>query len=315
MIRMQTRRRFLTTLSFAGAGGFFGAPRSLAAEGALETTTVRLPKTPGSCDAPIYIATELLRAEGFTDIRYVEMVAGHDRMEALARAEMDFAVGFAVRHVNAMDAGLPITVLAGLHAGCFELFADERIRSITELKGKRVGLQASPPALLILMAAQVGLDPAKDISWVNDPSLKPLDLFADGKIDAFLGFPPEPQELRARHAGHVIVSTAVDRPWSQYFCCMIAGNPDYVRAYPTATKRVLRAFRNNRENIIQLPMAMMNSTCCPGSVTCFATSAQAASEMDWRREVSQKTLSDFAKQPLGSLSRASALSCTIGGRQ
>jgi hypothetical protein len=27
-------------------------------------------------------------------------------------------------------------------------------------------------------------------------------------------------------------------------------------------------------------MAMMNSTCCPGSVTCFATSAQAASEID-----------------------------------
>ena len=241
MPMMQSRRQFLTTLSLAGAAGLARAPRSLAAEGALETTTVRLPKTPGSCDAPIYIATELLRAEGFTDIRYVEMVAGHDRMEALARAEMDFAVGFAVRHVNAIDAGLPITVLAGLHAGCFELFADERIRSITELKGKRVGLQASPPALLILMAAQVGLDPAKDISWVNDPSLKPLDLFADGKIDAFLGFPPEPQELRARHAGHVIVSTAVDRPWSQYFCCMVAGNRDYVRTYPVATKRVLRA--------------------------------------------------------------------------
>src|ERR1700736_2427616 len=42
----------------------------------------------------------------------------------------------------------------------------------------------------------------------------------------------------------------------------------------------MRRFRNNRENIIQLPMAMMNSTFCPGSVTCFATSAQAASEMD-----------------------------------
>src|SRR5438128_869871 len=42
----------------------------------------------------------------------------------------------------------------------------------------------------------------------------------------------------------------------------------------------MRKFRNNRENIIQLPMATMNSTCCAGSVTCLATSAQAASEMD-----------------------------------
>jgi NitT/TauT family transport system substrate-binding protein len=81
----------------------------------------------------------------------------------------------------------------------------------------------------------------KDIHWVTGPSLDPLELFAEGKIDAFLGFPPEPQELRARHAGHVIVSTAADRPWSQYFCCMLSGNRDYVRTYPVATKRALRA--------------------------------------------------------------------------
>jgi NitT/TauT family transport system substrate-binding protein len=93
------------------------------------------------------------------------------------------------------------------------------------------------------MAAHVGLDPAKDIRWViaTDLSVKPLDLFAEGKVDAFLGFPPEPQHLRARHIGHVIINTGLDRPWSQYYCCMPAGNREYVRRYPVATKRVLRA--------------------------------------------------------------------------
>ena len=52
---------------------------------------------------------------------------------------------------------------------------------------------------------------------------------SEGKIDAFLGFPPEPQELRARNIGRVLVSSAVDRPWSQYFCCMLAGNAGFVR--------------------------------------------------------------------------------------
>ena len=79
-------------------------------------------------------------------------------------------------------------------------------------------------ALLTLMAAQVGLDPVKESAGSPIPSVKPIELFVEGKIDAFLGFPPEPQELRARHVGHVIVNTAVDRPWSQYFCCMLAGN-------------------------------------------------------------------------------------------
>jgi NitT/TauT family transport system substrate-binding protein len=95
--------------------------------------------------------------------------------------------------------------------------------------------------LVALMAAHVGLDPAKDIRWVTDPSVKPIEQFMEGKIDAFMGFPPQPQELRARHIGHVIVNSTVDRPWSQYFCCMAAGNRDYVQKYPVATKRALRA--------------------------------------------------------------------------
>src|SRR5262249_45370727 len=128
--------------------------------------------------------------------------------------------------------------------GCFELFANDRIRTIADLKGKIVGVQdlgASPHVFISTMAAHVGLDPAKDINWVTSSSPTPMQLFADGKIDAFLGFPPEPQELRARKIGHVVVNSSVDRPWSQYFCCMLGGNRDFVRKNPVATKRVLRA--------------------------------------------------------------------------
>jgi NitT/TauT family transport system substrate-binding protein len=53
--------------------------------------------------------------------------------------------------------------------------------------------------------------------------------------------PPVPQDLRARHIGHVVVNSAIDRPWSQYFCCMLAGNREFVRKHPVATKRVVRA--------------------------------------------------------------------------
>ena len=144
----------------------------------------------------------------------------------------------------AIDAGERITVLAGVMAGCFELFARNGIGSVADLKGKTVGIQAAgsnPHVLVTLMIAEVGLDPEKDIRWVTDPKLKPIELFVGGKIDAFLGFPPEPQQLRAARVGHVLVNTAVDRPWSEYFCCMLAGFPDYVRAYPNATRSVLRA--------------------------------------------------------------------------
>ena len=237
MTLMQTRRRFLATLSLAGAVGL-RAPRVLAAEGALETTTVRLVADYSIC-SPVLLSEELLRAEGFTDVRFVERIV--DRApQPLASAPVDFRLSSPWDIAGRIDGGEPITALGGVHVGCFELFAREGIRNVTDLKGRSVG-QSNRIDLLKMMAAQVGLDPLNDIRWVDDRSLKPMELFAEGKVDAFLGFPPEPQELRARRVGQVILDTTLDRPWSQYFCCMLVGNREYVGNYPVATKRVLRA--------------------------------------------------------------------------
>ena len=237
---IQTRRHFLTTMALSAAAGLAQAPRVLAAESPPETSTIRLVRDFVICEAPLDVADELLRAEGFTDVRYVD-IPPPGITQAIVLGQVDFGLSFPVFFLPRLDAGEPVTVLAGVHIGCFELFARDGISSIAELKRRSVGLKVSPPGLLTLMATQVGLDPAKDIQWVTDPSLKPLDLFVEGKIDAFLAFPPEPQELRARHAGHVILNTALDGPWSQYFCCMLLGNRDYIRNHPVATKRVLRA--------------------------------------------------------------------------
>jgi NitT/TauT family transport system substrate-binding protein len=240
MTMTQTRRRFLTSLSLAGAAGFLPGPRALAAEGSLETTTVRLSNDLAICEAPLDIAAELLRAEGFTDVRHARTSAD-DLSAAIARRKIDFALDFPVLFVPEIDAGQPIAVLAGVHVGCFELFAARDVHTIADLKGKTVGFEIAPAALLRLMAAQVGLDPDKDIRWVTDPSVKPLERFAEGKIDAFLGFPPDPQQLRGEHVGRVILNSALDRPWSQYYCCMLAGNRAFVREYPVAIKALLRA--------------------------------------------------------------------------
>src|SRR5262245_36751266 len=244
MHTIHSRRLFLAGLSLAGVAGFAGTAKPVHAEPPPETTTVRLAKIPGICIAPQYVAEDLLRAEGFTDIRYVETEAGVAQAKRIARGDIDLSLDFAAALVVTMDTDEAIKVLAGVHVGCFELFAREGIRGVADLKGKSVGVQAlgsSPHLFLTGIAAYVGLDPLKDIDWVATPSIKPKELFVEGKIDAFLGFPPEPQELRARKMGHVIVNSTLDEPWAQYFCCMLAGNADYVRKHPVATKRALRA--------------------------------------------------------------------------
>jgi NitT/TauT family transport system substrate-binding protein len=240
----QNRRQVLTTLSLAGAAALVRGPPALAAEGSLETTTVRFDKADSICTAPEYVADELLRAEGFTDIRYVDVPENSTRLKAIAGGEVDFIANFVGPIIAAVASGEPITVLAGVHIGCFELFGHENIRSIADLKGKRIGvpgLGSSRHMFVSIIAAHIGLDPVNDIRWVTSQSPTTLELFADGKIDAFLGFPPEPQDLRARQIGRVVVNTTLDRPWSQYFCCVLAGNSEYVRRHPAATKRVLRA--------------------------------------------------------------------------
>ena len=237
---IQSRRDFLASLSAAGAAGVLGGRSSLADEGPPETTTIRIAWYPNICTAPGFIAEDLLHAEGFTDVRFVQKLT----VDAVARGEIDFDFETAAWIVSQADAGEPITALAGVHPGCYELFAHESIRTISDLKGKRVGvsmLGSSGHLLLVIMAAQVGLDPHQDIDWVTSREGNFMALFAEGQVDAFLAFPPEPQELRARNIGRMILSLGTDQPWSQYFCCIAFGNRDFIRDHPIATKRYLRA--------------------------------------------------------------------------
>jgi NitT/TauT family transport system substrate-binding protein len=241
---IQSRRDFLASLSAVGAASIFGARGALADVGPPEVTTIRIAKTLGICSAPQYIAEALLRAEGFTDVTYVRTAGGFTVPEMVGRGEIDFASTFAATVVYHLDAGVPVTVLSGLHSGCFELFAHGSIQSIGDLEGRRVGIQSlssSAHLYMAIMAAQVGLDPHEDLEWIVPPKGKAMQLFTERKVDAFLGFPPEPQELRARNIGRMILSTATDKPWSDYFCCVVFGNRDFVRAHPIATKRYLRA--------------------------------------------------------------------------
>jgi NitT/TauT family transport system substrate-binding protein len=243
---MQTRRRFLTTASLAGAAGIARVRQVQAKEGLLETTTVRIMKNAGICLAPQYAADRLLTAEGFTDVRYVDQGLSVDLSSKVGHGDADFTLDFAARTIQTIDNGGAVTVLSGVHVGCYELFAKEEIRRVSDLKGKTIGMEIgglNPQAFLIAMAAHVGLDPHADIHWVirTDPLVKPLQLFMDGKVDAFFATPPEPQLLHERGFKNVIFNSILDKPWSEYFCCVLGGNRQYVRQHPVATKRVLRA--------------------------------------------------------------------------
>src|SRR6516162_2227357 len=211
-----SRRRFLGSTALVGITSKLPALSAPAAEPSLETTTIKLPRSPAICTMPQMIPEQLLQAEGFTNIRFVDQPPPPgSATEQLARGDVDLLVTYASTFILGLDKREAFTLLAGVHVGCFVLFGHEDVHGIAGLKGKTVGVPGfgtGPDLLLALMAAEVGLDPKKDLRWA-DPAEKSKDLFIEGKIDAYLGFPPEPQELRAKQIGRIIFDTALDRPW------------------------------------------------------------------------------------------------------
>lgn len=250
------RRAFLAKASALSAASLLGVHPAVAAEAPPEITTIRLVRIPAICFAPLYLAEELLRMEGFTQVEYVPRATTGSH-EMLVANQADFTMDAPPELLPSWDAGRRLTVVGGIHGGCYELFANERLHAVRDLKGKRVaisGFQGSEYYFTSAILAYVGIDPHKDIEWVDAKDFDSMmQYYIEGKADAFLAFPPQPQNLRGRHIGRVILNTAQDSPWDQYFCCMLVARPEFVLRYPIATKRALRAILKATDICTQQP--------------------------------------------------------------
>ena len=183
---IQSRRDFLASLSAAGAASVARQPedRSLTKGRRRRPRSASVESTrhlhrPAVCRRGAAACGRLHRCP----LRGDGVAAFHAEM--IARGEIDFSMVFARRSSIAMDAGQPITVVAGVHPGCFELFAHEPIRTISDLKGKKVGIEGSGSSehlYLAIMAALRRARPAQGHQLDREPrSCKPMELFAEGQ--------------------------------------------------------------------------------------------------------------------------------------
>jgi NitT/TauT family transport system substrate-binding protein len=212
-----------------------------------ETTTVRW-VSPPPCD-PLWIAKDYLLEEGFRDVQLVRLPP--TTTEWLTADKADFNTGGYPSLIAAnVDAGLPIVALAGIHPGCFELFATPSIATIRDLRGKTIAVNAKNVSdqfytFFAILLAYVGVDPRTEVNFIEVPpdSAALRDAFLDGRSQAFIAPAASGPLLRRnpRNPGKVILDTTMDKPWSQYYCCNLVANRNWVRKYPIATKRFTRA--------------------------------------------------------------------------
>jgi NitT/TauT family transport system substrate-binding protein len=217
-----------------------------------ETTTIRLAKQTPSSDprqAPLYLAEPFLLAEGFTNVQYVDVPQfAVDTFKKLASGEIDIDMEYASTALAAADAGDQLVVLAGVYSNSFQLFGNERVQSLRDLKGKRIFVFSrdateSVYALWAVLLGYVGIDLEHEVESVvlADPLSDLLPAVQAGTIDAWLSAGAFTTIFRRASIGHVFLDTLVDPPWSQYFGGMVTGNRAFVEKHPAATKRALRA--------------------------------------------------------------------------
>lgn len=254
------RREFLGGLALTGAAAVLGWLPELgtaAVEPPPETTRLRIHKGKPACWAPIYVAEPLLREEGFTDVQYV-FGQQTEVVKMITEGTIDLSVGFSAKSIyNVEHQPHPLKFLSGLHVGCYALIGSERTRSVRDLKGKTVWAGAikndGPHLFFSTIVSYVGLDPRTDVNYAWVDKDEAIRLFMDGKIDAFMSFPPGSHELMHKGIGRLLIDTNVDKPWSQYFCCMVAGHSDFIKKNPVATKRAVRAILKANDIVARDP--------------------------------------------------------------
>jgi NitT/TauT family transport system substrate-binding protein len=122
-------------------------------------------------------------------------------------------------------------------------------------------------------------------------------MFAERRVDAFVAPPPMAQELRAKGIGHVIINSTTDRPWSQYFCCIVAGHRDFARKYPVATKRALRAILKSADVCSVDPARAARTLVDRGFTKSYDYALQAMREIPyarWRDYEPEDTVRSYA---------------------
>ena len=81
----------------------------------------------------------------------------------------------------------------------------------------------------------------------------------------------------------MVVNSTLDRPWSQYYCCLLAGYRPFVQANPAATKRVIRAILKAGDLCAGEPERVARRLVEGGFTASYAYALQSLQEVPYRK--------------------------------
>jgi len=247
----------LATLVSAGCQGHDAEPAP-AADGRAK---VRIGYLGLTCEAAMFAAKEnhYFEDEGL-DVEFVKTDWDSLR-DGLGLGRFDANYHLVMYLLKPIEKGLDVKLTGGIHSGCLRLQvgADSPIKSVAQLKGKKIGVQTalgSPPFLFssrVLKAA--GMDPAKDVEWVPmAPDVLGLAL-DNGQVDAVCNAEPIGSILLSQDKVRTLADSAVDAPYNDEYCCAVVVSGKLARERPEVAAKLTRSLLKGALWVNTNPMA------------------------------------------------------------
>lgn len=255
-------------LSLSACGSSSSADSS-AADGASDsgTTHLRLIYSPSLCAAPMYIAIEngYFEDEGL-DVEQVTVDAAHVS-EAIGADQVDVGMGLIGKLLQPLENGLPIKFTTGLHTGCTKLLVpgDSDIKSITDLKGKKIGVPGLADAATVvskrsLSAAGIGVTEQNMEVEFSVYSRNDLpQALENGAVDAIALGDPTASIAEEQYGLTALIDTATDPEYKDEYCCaafvtskLAAENPAAAAAFTRAVQKASQWVQENPDETAKI---------------------------------------------------------------
>ena len=246
-----SRRRFIGAAGALGvaatAGGVLSRPlRSHATAG--NPTKIRLSWTEfAACHSPVaYGVSEGVYARHGLDVElFYQGSSGQTLIQSIATDKTDAGAGLLYDWVKPLEQGLDVKLFVGSHGGCTRLLASKSsgIEKLEDLKGRKIASYdvASPPKHSFQVAlAKAGLDPERDVEWLNVP----FDLVGEGvgrgEADALAHLDPWAYAHKKKFDLHEVYNTQ-SGVFDGAVCCVLGVNANFLEANRDAVRRLAEA--------------------------------------------------------------------------
>lgn len=245
-----TRRSLLKTAGAVGAvaaaATVIGRPTSYAIAG--NATKLRLSWTEfAACHAPVAFAVQKgFYAKRDLDVElFYQGASGQTLVQSIATGKTDAGAGLLLDWIKPLEQGLEATIFVGSHGGCTRLLASKSsgITTLEGLKGKTIAAYdvAAPPKHSFQVAlAKAGLDPERDVNWLNVPFDLVGETVGKGDADALAHLDPWATAHKKKFDLYEVYNTQ-SGVFEGRVCCVLGVNNAFLQANKDAVRRLAEA--------------------------------------------------------------------------